>query len=313
VSEAEMKIGALAPWFGGKRNMAPLIAEELGPHHSYREPFCGSMAVLLSKPRSRAEIANDLHGDLVNLARCVQHPRIGPALYRRLRRVLCAEALFRESLTQIRMPWDGPALEGGDPERAFHYFVASWQGMNGVAGTPSHNTGFCRRFSSLGGDPGTRWAATVRSIPAWRRRLEGVQVLSTDGIALCEKIEDREGTAIYVDPPYLVKGAKYLHDFADADHLRLAEALRRFRRASPPGRALSRLGQADGRGGQVDRQPAEARPAGRDESGRGPAGQRPARRGRRPGIPVRGRLMMRRAGGGAIGPARAGGKGGGGG
>jgi DNA adenine methylase len=230
VSEAEMKIGALAPWFGGKRNMAPLIAEELGPHHSYREPFCGSMAVLLSKPRSRAEIANDLHGDLVNLARCVQHPRIGPALYRRLRRVLCAEALFRESLTQIRMPWDGPALEGGDPERAFHYFVASWQGMNGVAGTPSHNTGFCRRFSSLGGDPGTRWAATVRSIPAWRRRLEGVQVLSTDGIALCEKIEDREGTAIYVDPPYLVKGAKYLHDFADADHLRLAEALRRFRR-----------------------------------------------------------------------------------
>ena len=35
---------ALAPWFGSKRNLAPTIAEELGPHCCYFEPFCGSVA-----------------------------------------------------------------------------------------------------------------------------------------------------------------------------------------------------------------------------------------------------------------------------
>jgi len=221
-------IGALAPWFGGKRTMAPEIVRALGPHSVYWEVFCGSMAVLMAKPKCRSEVVNDLHGDLVNLARVIQHPTEGPRLYRRLRRVPHSEELFRESrrtLVEGEAPGDGPDLE-----RAYHYFVVSWQGMNGVAGTPFHHLHFARRFSSLGGDAGTRWVGAVRSIPSWRRRMEGVQVLRSDGIELCAKIEDRDGVAIYADPPYLVKGAKYLHDFASDDHKRLAAALARFRR-----------------------------------------------------------------------------------
>lgn len=225
------EIAGLAPWFGSKRTLAPAIVAELGPHNVYWEPFCGSMAVLLAKPRCKTEIVNDLHGDLVNLARCVQSPTLGPKLYRRLRRVLSCQETFRDALAVVRLESPPPA---GSPlidiDRAYCYFIASWQGMNGVAGTSAYNTNFARRFSSLGGDTGARWSGAVRSIPGWRKRLERVQVLSSDGIELCERIEDREGTVIYCDPPYLVKGAKYLHDFADADHLRLAEALRRFRK-----------------------------------------------------------------------------------
>jgi len=50
-----MKIGALAPWFGGKRSMAADIVRELGPHTQYFEPFCGSMAVLMAKPPAQKE------------------------------------------------------------------------------------------------------------------------------------------------------------------------------------------------------------------------------------------------------------------
>jgi DNA adenine methylase len=57
-----------------------------------------------------------------------------------------------------------------------------------------------------------------------------VTIMSRCGIELCEKIEDAEGTVIYADPPYLMKGAKYVHDFATADHKRLADVLRRFKR-----------------------------------------------------------------------------------
>lgn len=226
---SEAAITSLAPWFGGKRTMAPVIVDALGPHSVYWEPFCGSMAVLLAKPPCRTEVVNDLHGDLVNLARCVQHPALGPALYRRLRRVWFSESQFRECHAEIKA--NAPPAPGSapDPGRAFAYFVTSWQGMNGVAGVSATSTNFARRFSSLGGDPAARWVGAVRSIPQWRKRLERVQVLSSDGIDLCEKIEDRPGVAVYADPPYLVKGAKYLHDFADDDHRRLASALCRFR------------------------------------------------------------------------------------
>ena len=227
---SEAVIGAIAPWFGGKRTMAPTIVAELGPHSAYWELFSGSMAVLMSKPSSPTEVVNDLHGDLINLARVIQHPLLGPALYRRLRRVLSSEVLFRDSLEIVRGSEPGQDRESPDADRAFHYFIVAWQGMNGVAGTRLHSTNYCRRFSSLGGDPGARWVGVVRSIPSWRRRMERVQILRSDGIELCERIEDREGTVIYADPPYLVKGARYAHDFTEADHDRLAVALSRFRR-----------------------------------------------------------------------------------
>jgi DNA adenine methylase len=235
-----MNIRSLAPWFGGKRTLAPRIVEVLGPHRAYWEPFCGSMAVLLSKPAASTETVNDLHGDLVNLARVIQSEESCARLYRRLRHTLPAEALFRDSLGVIR---SGPAPAPGDPDemvaRAAHYFVVSWLGMNGVAGLSSSDTSFARRFTSRGGDAGGRFVGAVESIPDWHERLRAVTVLSGDGIELCEKVEDREGTVIYADPPYLEKNAEYLHDFtplrsgglfdAPSDHERLAAALGRFK------------------------------------------------------------------------------------
>lgn len=76
-----------------------------------------------------------------------------------------------------------------------------------------------------------RFINAVDSLPWWHERLRNAFVLSTDGLELCEKIRDEPGTVVYADPPYLVKGAKYKHDFAAADHERLAAALRRFAKA----------------------------------------------------------------------------------
>lgn len=217
---------ALAPWFGGKRTLAADIVAALGPHRCYWEPFCGSMAVLLNKPPANMETVNDLHGDLVNLARVVQDEDLSGRLYWRLRRTITADSLFRESLSAVR---SGPAPAEPSVDRAYHYFVVSWMGMGGVAGTPHHSTGFARRFSSKGGAPGPRFVGAVESLPWWHERLRPVVILSTDGLELCERVEDRVGTVIYADPPYLVKGAKYVHDFRPEHHNRLAAALCRFK------------------------------------------------------------------------------------
>ncbi len=93
----EMKIKALAPWFGSKRKLAPSIVKLMGEHRVYWEPFCGSMAVLLAKPPCEMETVNDLHGDLINLAKVIQDKELGFQLYDKLCRTTHAEDLFKEA------------------------------------------------------------------------------------------------------------------------------------------------------------------------------------------------------------------------
>lgn len=226
----EMKVTALAAWFGGKRNLAPEIVAELGEHRGYWELFCGSMAVLFAKPVSSMETVNDLHGDLVNLARVVQHDTLSVELFARLNRVACAEPILREAAERFKARGNVPAGESPDLDRATDYFLCSWLGRNGVAGTHSFNQGFCRRFTNNGGHAAKRFSSAVESIPGWWDRLRAVTILNDDSLDLLERIEDEHGCSIYCDPPYLVKGAKYVHDFTDDDHDRLAELLRRFRK-----------------------------------------------------------------------------------
>lgn len=228
--ERRLKITALAPWAGSKRTIAQRIIEALGPHVAYWEVFCGSMAVLLAKESSTMETVNDLHGDLVNLARVIQHDRLGPALYRRLRRCWMAETLHVEAAERYAARGYLPAGESPDLDRAADYFLCAWLGRNGVAGTGSYNQGFCVRYTKNGGHAAKRTASAVDSIPSWRQRLRNVTILSRDGFDLLERIEDAAGVAMYVDPPYLQKGFRYIHDFTFEDHQRLAELLRRFKR-----------------------------------------------------------------------------------
>ena len=225
-----MKISALAPWFGAKRNLAAEIIVELGPHSAYWEPFCGSMAVLLAKESVASETVNDLHGDLINLARVVAHDRLHQVLFERLRRTLAAEPLHRAAAARYRERSQVLAGIIPDVERAYDYFLSSWLGRNGVAGTDSYNQGFCKRFTKNGGHAATRWIGAIDSIPPWFQRLRSVTILAEDGISLIERIEDASGVVVYCDPPYLAKGAKYVHDFELADHERLAAALHRFQR-----------------------------------------------------------------------------------
>lgn len=223
-----MKIKAIVPWFGSKRNLAPKIVEILGPHRVYWEPFCGSMAVLMIKPVCVMETVNDLNADLINLAKIISDPGLGAKLYRQLRRTFMCEQLYNEAADRHKERGYYAEIEKPDLDRAYDYFVCSWIGRNGVIGTQSYNQGFCVRYTSKGGHAAKRWQSAIGSISAWRRRLSNVIILQRDAFELLEKIEDRKGTVIYIDPPYIEKGAKYIHDFEPDEHERLAGLLRRF-------------------------------------------------------------------------------------
>ena len=57
----------LLRWHGGKWILAPWIIGHFPPHRVYVEPFGGAGSVLIRKPRTYAEIWNDLDGHVVNL------------------------------------------------------------------------------------------------------------------------------------------------------------------------------------------------------------------------------------------------------
>lgn len=244
-----MKIRALAPWFGSKRTLAPKIIEALGPHKAYWEPFCGSMAVLLAKEPCQMETVNDLHGSLINLARVVQSDDLAPALFDRMMRTSMHEGMFDEAANHVRALAPGPAPDEPDIDAAYDFLLTGWMGRNGVAGTKSYNIGFCVRYTRTGGHAAKRFQSVCESIPAWWHRLRNVTILNRDTFDLLDRIGDEKGTAIYLDPPYVQKGASYVHDFdaeddAEVDglwglseprkvnhHRLLAETLSRFTKA----------------------------------------------------------------------------------
>ena len=63
----------IIPWIGGKRRLAKHLLPLFPEHQCYVEPFCGAAALFFLKPPVKAEVLNDINGDLVNLYRVVQH------------------------------------------------------------------------------------------------------------------------------------------------------------------------------------------------------------------------------------------------
>lgn len=223
-------IKAIAPWFGGKRTLAPRIVAELGEHSAYWGMCFGSLAVEFAKEPSSMETVLDLHGDVTNLAFVLQNETMAVDLYARAARTLLSRELFLRSAEVIK----GEGAPAGDAEpnidRAYHYFVVSWFGRNGVAGTGSYNAGFCMRYTKNGGHAAKRFTSAVESIPAWHHRLRRVTIVRGDIFDHLPRIEDARGTSIYCDPPYVEKGAAYVHSFDSEHHARLASEFARFKR-----------------------------------------------------------------------------------
>jgi len=74
VSASKQQLVAPFPWFGGKSRVADIVWDRFGDVPNYVEPFAGSLAVLLGRPRAheaRIETANDLDGFIANFWRAI--------------------------------------------------------------------------------------------------------------------------------------------------------------------------------------------------------------------------------------------------
>lgn len=208
-------------YHGGKYRLAPWVMQFFPPHTCYVEPFGGAAGVLIQKPRSYAEVYNDLDGEMVNFFRVVRDQDSCAALIRALALTPYARAEFDLAFE----PCDDPV------ERARRTAVRAQMGF-GSAGATKGVTGFRtdtkRECSSVMG----LWAEYPESIRDLGVRFSGVLIEHRDAVDVIRQ-HDAPDTLYFVDPPYVLNtrvlgGSQryYRHEMDDAAHLRLLEALR---------------------------------------------------------------------------------------
>jgi len=178
----------VAPYLGGKRNLAGRVIERLRviPHTTYAEPFVGMGGVFLRRPfRARAEVINDLSRDVATLFRVLQ--RHYEALMDMLRWQLTSRAEFDRLVSA-----EPGALT--DLERAARFLYLQRTNFGGkVAG---------RTFGVSPERPARFDVATLAPMLAdVHARLSAV-VIECLPYADFIRRYDRPGTLFYLDPPY---------------------------------------------------------------------------------------------------------------
>jgi len=211
-------------YHGGKWRLASWIISHFPPHRVYVEPFGGAASVLLRKPRSYAEVYNDLDGEIVNVFRVLRDP----ASARELERVLRLTPFAREEFELSYIRDEDPI------EQARRTIVRSFMGF----GSNAHNraTGFRSNSNRSGTTPAHDWAHYPDQIGAFVERLRGVVIENRPAIEVIRQHDSYE-TLHYIDPPYIhgARGAgqigNYRYEMTDDDHRELAEVLRSVRGA----------------------------------------------------------------------------------
>ena len=179
----------IAPWLGGKRNLAKRICAIIdadNDHRSYAEPFVGMGGIFLRRTRRpAAEFINDRGRDVYNLFRVLQEHYV--AFLDMLRFQITTQENFNR-------------LVGVDPEtltdmqRAARFLYLQRLAFGGkVSG---------RNFG-LSTDRPARFNLTTLEpdLEALHSRLSGVTVTCLDFLEFIRRV-DHKDALFYLDPPY---------------------------------------------------------------------------------------------------------------
>lgn len=221
----------LIRYHGGKWKLAPWIISHFPKHRIYIEPFGGGASVLLRKPRSYAEIYNDLDSEVVNLFRIARDR--GNELLEKLANTPFA----RDEYLEAWSPSDDQL------EQARRTVIRSYMGFGSSAITLMRapkkgsrgglaQTGFRSNSNRSGTTPAQDWANYPFALESILGRLQGVVIENRYAIEVMLQ-HDANDALHYVDPPYVAStrdlGGDYRHELTNTDHIALAETLHKLK------------------------------------------------------------------------------------
>lgn len=208
-------------YMGGKWRMASWIIGHFPPHRIYVEPYGGGASVLLRKPRSYAEVYNDLDSEIVALFQVLREPETAAQLLR-------AMALTPFARDEFDLTYE---ISTDPVEQARRLVARSFMGHGSTAVALRRKTGFRADSNRSGSTPATDWRNLPDALADVIDRLRGVVIENRPALSIMRRF-DGDDTLIYADPPYLhdtrsrkrVKGAlehAYKHEMSEGDHLEL--------------------------------------------------------------------------------------------
>ena len=202
----------LAPYIGGKRNLAKQIIEliDAEPHVTYAEPFVGMGGVFLRRERiPRAEVINDLSRDVSTFFRVLQRHYL--AFMEMMRFQLTTRTEFERLVAT-----DPGTLT--DLERSARFFYLQRTAFGGKVAD--------RHFGVSPARPGNFDIIKLGPmLEALHERLAGVIIEALPFEDFIRRY-DRPQTLFYLDPPYCGNERDYgVGLFGREDFERLAELL----------------------------------------------------------------------------------------
>ncbi|VEI61614.1 DNA adenine methylase [Serratia rubidaea] len=207
-------------YHGSKFRLANWIINFFPQHKTYIEPYGGGAGVLLRKPRSYAEIYNDIDEDIVNFFKVIRDPLLNTQLRNMCALTPYARSEFKSALT-----------ESSDPvERARKTAVRAMMGF-GSAGATQKDNGFSidakRKYKTVM----DVWATYPDRLAVIGERFTGVLIENRPAIQVMLQHDDVD-TLHNVDPPYLPStrdrngNRRYRHEMSEEDHVALLRSLR---------------------------------------------------------------------------------------
>jgi DNA adenine methylase len=193
----------------------------------------------MRKPRSYAEVYNDLDGDVVSVFRVLRDP-VAAA---RLQELLTLTPFARDEFVAAHRGGDVDAIEHarraivrsfmGFGSASFHAKGPRGMRTRASSWTSGKGTGFRANSQRSGTTPAHDWSRYPELLPLFVDRLRGVVIENRCGLEVVTQ-HDRAETLIYADPPYPFSTrddnrSDYGKEMSDDDHRALAVTLRAAR------------------------------------------------------------------------------------
>lgn len=202
-------MGKVLSWIGSKNRIAKHIVPLIPKHRHYIEPFCGSMAVLFSKPVSFVETVNDSDKEIINFWMvCRDSPN---ELFQKLQ----LTPYSRELRTQY---FDATIPE--DPiDRAVRFFYLCNTSFGGMA----YDRAWGHRVKVDSSTVRCYWRQ-VNQIEVIFHRLADIQLECLDFADVIQRYSNNPDNFLYIDPPYIDTREYYYQDSMTIErHRELAE------------------------------------------------------------------------------------------
>lgn len=198
-------------YHGGKFRLAKWVVSFFPEHKCYVEAFSGAASVLIQKPRSYAEVYNDLDLDVVNLFKVLRDPKGNERL-----RELCALTPYHRDEFKLAFEKCEDSIEMA--RRMVVRATMGFGSASATAGTSGFRTDTKRKYATAQ----HLWASYPDNLRLVGERLSGVLIENKPAIEVMKK-HDAIDTLHYCDPPYVpetrIPGNRcYAHEMAIEDH-----------------------------------------------------------------------------------------------